>query len=63
MVFVCHVTLHDHVIKALSLKPLKISHQPIQLAGHGHSTMECKWRHNSFSLSRDLAKPHDQRVM
>ena len=38
MVFVCHMTLLDHVIKALFdflfLEPLKISHHPTKCSGH-----------------------------
>ena len=37
MIFVCHVTLQDHVIRTLcELEPFKISHHPTKFRGRSH---------------------------
>ena len=70
MIFVCHVTLQDHVIKVLNDFMVKnpsryITKLPSLLV---IGTVDIKavnrqWMYNSFSLSRDLARPRDQKVI
>ena len=55
MIFVCHVTLQGHVIKAFCEFWLGVFQDM--------SPAKQDWRYNGFSLSRDLARSRDKRVM
>ena len=59
---VCHVISQDHLTKRqiniMGRSGLRLVIIPLSLVAQALS----QWRYNSFSLSRDLAKPIDQRV-
>ena len=64
MVLVCHMIQPGHVTKCSSnygWELLKIIHSS-SYQMQWSQALRC-WRCNGFSLSRDLAIPHDQRVM
>ena len=70
MIFVCHVPLQDHVIKVLNdfmvKNPSRYITKPPSLLAIGTVDIKAvnrKWMHNSFSLSRDLAGPRDQKAI
>ena len=57
----CHVISQDHMTKDSSNsigESFKVSHHPTKFGDHRHSS-----NGDVFSLSRDLARPRDQRVM
>ena len=64
MIFVFHVTLKYHAIKALNglmvSSPSRFVTILSSLVVIDHVVVE---RYNSFNLTRDLARPHDQKIV
>ena len=70
MIFVCHVTLQDHVIKVLNDFMVKnpsryITKLPslLDIGTVDIKALNRKCMQNRFSLSRDLAGPRDQKAI
>ena len=64
MIFVFHVTLKYHVIKALNglmvRRPSRYVTIRSSLVVIDHVVVE---RYDNFNLTRDLARPHDQKIV
>ena len=65
MVFGHHVTLKDHVIKALNEFMLSRPSRYVTILPSlvAIGTVMVDWRYNNFSLPLDLVRPRNQKVM
>ena len=65
MVFVYHVTLKDHVIKALNEFMVSSPSRYVTILPSlvAIGTVMVDWRYNNFSLPLDLVRPRNEKVM